>query len=215
MLYLLVFLAEILLLYFLSKRLKNTLFNFFYKITKSKKLTLYLFAFIFLPGTYFHEFAHGLVALPLFVKRGDLSLKPTFEDNGIKLGHIKISQVDPLRRTIIGIAPFLLGCICIFAIIQLSLSYNLLHSPLAIIIIGYIVFQVGNSMFSSRIDLQQSWKAIIILLIIATLLHLTGFNLDPSITTQLTTLLQKTNLFLLIPITLDLIIVCIISLCTK
>lgn len=214
MIFLLLFILQILILYFLSRNLKGKLFNFFYKLTKRKKVSTYLFAILFLPGTYFHELAHGLAARILFVPVGNLKLKPQVEENKIKLGSVAIAKVDPFRRTIIGIAPFLIGTITIFVSLYLATAYNLLHSPLTIIIIGYLVFQIGNSMFSSKKDLEEAWKVMLVLLAIFISIHLLGFRIDIKsiFSKEAIETIKTANLYLLVPLIINLIILSLLRL---
>ncbi len=199
MLYILIFFLEVILLYILSRKLKNKLLYSILKVTKRKRLSFYIFAFIFLPGTYFHELCHGLAAKVLFVRMGKLNLKPILVGNKLKLGSVSIVKSDLIRRTIIGIAPFFLGISTILFLTYFAVYSNLPHSSLIILIIGYIIFQIANSLFLSTSDLKYSWKGLPFFLIFAITLYRLGvkINLD---------LIKISNLYLLLPIAIDFIL---------
>src|SRR5471030_284135 len=109
MLLVLLFLGELFFLFLLSQRLTRSLSFFFYKVTKSKKITILLLALLFLPGTFIHELAHYLMAIILFVHAEGLELIPKIQEHDVKLGSVQIERTDPFRRLLIGMAPFLFG----------------------------------------------------------------------------------------------------------
>lgn len=116
MAYFLLFLIEMLLLALLSKRLVYALSALFYSITKSHKAMVNIMAILFLPGTIIHELAHLLSAGMLLVPTGEINLLPEVEGNTVKLGSVQVGKTDLIRRSMIGVAPILLGLFCIFAL---------------------------------------------------------------------------------------------------
>ena len=121
MVYLLLLLLEIIALYFLSRRVVRSVFHFFYQFTRRKSWGMYLFAILFLPGTFIHEISHFLAALFLLVPVGKLELIPRFkeEGGGVDLGSVAIAKTDPVRRFLIGIAPVVFGLSIIFILLYL------------------------------------------------------------------------------------------------
>src|SRR3989338_5660551 len=76
MIFLSIFIIEFILLFFLSKKLINSLSLLIYKVTKSQKAVVNILAIIFLPGTIFHELAHLLTAGVMLVPVGEISVIP-------------------------------------------------------------------------------------------------------------------------------------------
>lgn len=157
MLFTALFFSELVVLYFLSRRVINLVYNIFFKITKSKKWSGYLLALIFFPGTFIHEMSHALTALFLLVPFGEVRLIPQFEDDvagtggGIKMGSFGIAKIDPFRRFLIGVAPFIVG---VFVILTAVHSTSMIRINEVIwwkkILGMLIIFEVGNMMFASK-----------------------------------------------------------------
>ena len=176
---------------------------------------MYVLAILFLPGTFIHEVAHFLTALVLLVPVGQPEFLPeAIEGNKIKLGSVPIAKTDPLRRFLIGIAPLIFGIGLIYFTINFTLSKNLIGEILPTILVGYIIFQISNTMFVSRKDMEEAWKLLVILIILAIILRLVtyktgsdvnflkGIQLPESITNSL----KQIFIFLLAPITIDALI---------
>src|SRR3989344_5460758 len=119
MIYLFLLLLEITVLYLLSRRVVRSVYRFFFQVTRRRTLGMYLFAILFLPGTFIHEISHFLAALFLLVPVGNLELIPKFkeEGGGVDLGSVAIGKTDPIRRFLIGVAPFVFGLFIIFVLL--------------------------------------------------------------------------------------------------
>lgn len=153
MIYFLLFLLEIILLFFLSKKLINSLARIFYRITNSHRIVVNILAVIFLPGTIVHEMAHMLTAGLMLVHVGEMNFLPEVQEDGVKLGSVQIGKTDPFRMMLIGVAPVIVGLLSILLIVYLLFSSNNILWWQAILG-SYLVFEVGNTMFSSRRDLE-------------------------------------------------------------
>lgn len=171
MAYLLIFFAELLILFTLSKTLTNLLFGFFYGTTRSKKASIYLMSILFLPGTLIHELAHGFMATLLFVPVGKMELLPKLVGNNLKLGSIEIERTDPVRRLLIGAGPFIFGVFILLGIFLYGARADLFTNQLFIIIAGYAVFEIGNTMFSSKKDMEGALELILAVLAIVLILY--------------------------------------------
>ena len=213
MAYFVLLFLEIIVLFFLSKKISNAL---------SKFLSINFLSFLFLPGVIIHELSHMLIAVILFVPVGDMEFAPKRNHGGLKLGSIEIAKTDPIRRSIIGFAPIFVGLILIIGIVYLFTS-NLLflkdkESYIFIASIAgvmYLLFAISNTMFSSKADMQGTIEILITLLIVFIAAYILGFRPEPSIiekinTSQIIDLVQKSTLFLLAPIIIDLSILGII-----
>lgn len=209
MLYVLLFILEVFVLFLLSRRLIKKLSGFIYKFTRSQKITVAFIAFLFLPGTLIHELAHFLTATILFVPTGNISLWPKIEEDGVRLGSVGIGKSDFLRRSIIGFAPFLIGTALILGILFYAYSNNILDNELFLLIAGYLVFQIGNTMFSSKKDLEGTWIFFIFLAAIALALYLLNFQI--TVPSSVFEVVKQANILLLIPIIFDFLLVGLLS----
>src|SRR3989344_1533415 len=153
MIFLSIFIIEFILLFFLSKKLIKSLSLLIYKVTKSQKAVVNILAIIFLPGTIFHELAHLLTAGIMLVPVGEISVIPEVDEQNVKLGSVQIGKVDPLRLTIIGVAPVILGFLSILGILYFAGNFqNLNWWQIALGL--YLIFEISNTMFSSKKDIQ-------------------------------------------------------------
>ena len=194
MVYLILFLLEILVLYFLSRKLTKKL---------GGMLSTYLFAVLFLPGTFIHEIAHFLTALILFVPVGQPEFFPEREGKIMKLGSVPIGKADPFRRTIIGVAPVILGIVLIVLGFGLLIKNKSFKNFWVVLAAGYGVFEIGNTMFSSREDVKDAWIVALVLALVAVGLYLLGvrFSFVPD-----STLFRKIATFMAVPIVIDIIV---------
>lgn len=99
-----------------------------------------------------HELGHFLMASILMVPTGEIEFLPKIQEGGVKLGSVAIARTDPFRRFLIGVAPVLSGIGILF------LASYYLH-PLwpftwRSAVFAYILFEIGNTMFSSKKDME-------------------------------------------------------------
>lgn len=188
-----------------------------YRFTRSHKVVVHILAIIFLPGTIIHELAHLLFAGVMLVPVGELSVIPEIEGNGVKLGNVQIGHTDPFRRTIIGVAPVLLGMILIFTIFLLV---KIGTSPWWQVFLAlYLLFQIGNTMFSSKKDIEGSVLFVILVTVLTIIISLAIYFLAPTLAQNLWTYVNNINfefstnffkqasIYLIIPVVLDLLII--------
>ena len=201
--------VELILLYFLSRKLFNQFARLFQSIISRTKWIYYSLAFLFLPGTYIHELSHYLMAKILFVPVYGFSLRPKIFGNELRLGHVEVAKSDFVRRFLVGIAPILFGVTILIGSVYLLFMFNKTHELLFIFGEGFLVFEVANTMFMSKKDMEGSWKVWIILSLIVVILYFLGLQVEPIVN-----LLQSNNDFfihiseyLAIPIILDLFLV--------
>jgi hypothetical protein len=220
--FLLLFLFEIFLLSLLSKHLINSIFRLVYYISKSRAVSAHFLAFIFLPGTIIHELSHVICAGVLMVHTGEIEFIPEIHEGGIKLGSAEIGITDPIRRSLIGIAPVLIGLFIIIGGLYLF-SSNLLsgksYSVWIYLAIFYALFVVGNTMFSSKKDLEGVLGVVVLLISILAALYLLGFRelfvLLNNFIQNSSSYIYKSNLFLLAPIAVNLVIIGFTKLAVK
>lgn len=211
------FFTELFILFLLSKKLTRMLSLYFYIKTKSKKATITYLAFLFFPGTFIHELSHYLMAVFTNVRVGDMEFMPQMTEHGVKLGSVSIAHTDPIRRLLIGMAPFLFGTTIILTMLYLGAQYSLFNNPWYLVITGYAVFEIGNTMFSSRKDMEGALELLLFLFVLMFILYLTGLRLpaiDPNIIFEnplLKEIFEKGSLFLLVPLAIDCIILFLLS----
>lgn len=221
-----VFILEIIILFLISKKLIKALSIAFYRVFKSHNAVVNTLAVIFLPGTIVHELAHLLTAGIMLVPVGEISVLPEVEEGGVKLGSVQIGKVDPFRLTIVGVAPVLLGMLSILGILYFAqLSQNLVWWQ---IILGlYLIFEISNTMFSSKKDIAGTIGFVVAILVvviavIAVLyfwrplllqnmwLRLISLNWEPVIN-----FFKRSTLYLTVPLILDFLIILLTAPFTK
>lgn len=218
------FLLEVILLLFLSKVLTSSLARFFYSLTKSHSATVNLLAILFLPGTILHELAHLLTAGVMLVPVGELEVVPVISDDGVRLGSVQIGKTDPIRRMLIGFAPIFFGVAVILGII--SLAWPLLEKQVIlwqVILVFYAIFVVGNTMFSSKKDLEGTAIFLITLALVGIILMIVsrfvGINFWQSLASWVSVIdfgrvglfLKTADTYLLVPLAVDLILILVLK----
>ncbi len=219
MLYILLFIFEFVLLFFLSKKLVNSLARLFYRLTRSHTAVVKILAIIFLPGTIIHELAHLLFAGVTMVPVGEMSVVPEIGDKEVRLGSVQIGQTDPFRRALVGVAPIIFGLFCI-ASVFIFLPLGKASTPLWQTILGlYLIFEVGNTMFSSKKDLEGMIVFVGTFLVLMLALVAVFYFLNPALLQNFWGYLSSVNIgfasnyfkaastYLLFPLVLDLLII--------
>ncbi|MCL5783865.1 MAG: hypothetical protein M1142_00720 [Patescibacteria group bacterium] len=215
MIFLVLLIAELFILFFLSRFLTSSLANFFYKISKSQKVAAVFLAVLFLPGTIIHELAHFLAAGTLFVPVGDIDVLPKITETGIRLGSVEIGRTDILRRVVVGMAPVIVGLmtiIGIFLLIKEPLMSGFSFWPVVLFLYG--IFEIANTMFSSQKDLEGAlafFVAVFVILLLTlwalyfthnlSLLAYLGIVDDPKFIDAV----QKIDLLLLVPLGINIV----------
>lgn len=206
------FFTELFILFLLSKFVTSKLSQLFYRVTRSQTITINLLAFLFFPGTALHELAHFLMAALLFVPVGHMEFWPKIEGNTVKLGSVAVGQTDIFRRFLIGTAPFLFGTTLLIGMLLYAASNNLFNNTLFILLLGYASFEIGNTMFSSKKDMEGALELLGGLLFIGIVLYFLGvrlpvLNLESFFANPIVLqVFQQGSLFLLIPLGIDILL---------
>ncbi len=184
------------------------------------KWTVSILAFIFLPGTFIHELAHFLMAHLLLVPVGKMELLPKQEGESVKLGSVSIGRCDPLRRLLIGIAPFLAGTTIIIMTLFIAERESLWSINYMVLIILYILFEIGNSMFSSKKDLEGAIVVVGFVMIMTFVLYFLGVRvtigeLQRIFNDETLRAFYQGTIYLLFPLVLDLGLIIILTLSNK
>ena len=217
MIFIAALIGELLVLYFLARALTMHLSQLFYRIGFGQTLVMNLLAFLFLPGTFIHETSHYLFSVILRARVMSMSLLPQQEGNHIKMGTLTHEKVDLFRNLLIGSAPFIIGNLILYFLISFSSTHNPSIQNWITILTAFVVFQIGNSMFSSPADMEGSVEFLLIIAAIFGIAYFLGWRisweqLDQSIPGSLIGIIKQADLFLLVPLVLDVITICLIYL---
>ena len=153
----------------IGHKIRNVAFLLF----KNKKLGLYFYHLLFLPGVIFHELSHFLVAALFNIQTGEIKIFPeeADEDEGTRLGSIEVAKADPIRMGLVAIAPFAVSLAVLFIIVKIAVNptepslasaltawFNYLKSfpsrPWQVILVSYGLLTISNTMFLSKEDLR-------------------------------------------------------------
>lgn len=179
---LLVFALLVILLYWLQRWISQHVQGIGVLLFNSSNAGMALLWFILLPGVLLHEISHWLMARLLGVPTGRLRLSPTVQGKQVVLGSVEVKRTDPLRDSLVGLAPFLAGTLALLAI-----GYWVFDAPslglawergawgqIAGLLLDavrvddawlwlYLVVAVSNAMMPSPSD-RESWRLVLIYL---------------------------------------------------
>ena len=180
-----------------------------------------LFHLLLLPGVVIHELAHLIVAEVMLVRTGGLSFSLEQEEDRVVMGSVGIEQTDPVRRAIIGFAPVFVGILLIAFFVFYFLSENSpVPNPWNFILVLFVVFEIGNTMFSSRKDLEGTIQLLFVISVAIIVGYFLGFKVPDSMfnffnSEQFVSIVQKGIKILLFPIGIDLLIILIVRYLNK
>lgn len=214
--YFLIFLLELGVLFFVSRSLTKSLSQVLFFMTKSRSVATTVIALLFFPGVVIHELSHMLTAGILFVPVGDIDLMPKLREDGeLKLGSVMIGQTDIFRRALIGLAPLLVGLAIILGVpFLLQGQEPIFYSAVAV----YLLFEVGNTMFSSNKDLEGMAELVIVLALIVLAFYIVNFRLPIDVVSSFLSknssvqFFKQINMFLWWTIGIDLVFVLLLRL---
>ncbi|MEX2007507.1 MAG: hypothetical protein WD992_01925 [Candidatus Levyibacteriota bacterium] len=214
--YILIFLIELSILFLFSKSLTKTLSRALFFITKSRAVVATVVALLFFPGVVIHELSHMFAAGILFVPVGNIDLLPKLKEDGeLRLGSVMIGKTDIVRRALIGIAPLLVGLGVVLGIpFLLKDQATFLYSAVAV----YLLFEVGNTMFSSKKDLEGILELVVVLAILVLTLYIANLrwpidafvsllNTEPALR-----FFNQINTFLLWTLVIDVVAIAVLKL---
>lgn len=212
------FLGCILLLFLISKLVTMKLSHLIYRLTHSHGVTINTLAFLFFPGTLIHELSHFLMAALLFVPVGEIDLWPKIENGGntVKLGSVQIAQTDIFRRFLIGAAPFVFGILLLLGILFYGVSSQLFNQTWFVILMVYLAFEIGNTMFSSKKDMEGALELFGVIIFFVIIFYFLGVRIpsfDPKVffdNPTVTQVFKQGSLFLLVPLGIDILVLALL-----
>lgn len=212
--YVIIIAFELLLLFLLHRKVVSALFRLFYKFSQNRKTSFYLLSLVFLPGTFIHELSHFLVALFLLVPVSTPNLMPQITDDEVILGTVGIAKTDPVRRFLIGVAPVIIGNILLFYIVSYTTNSEIRHDFLAMFFILILIFQISNTLFSSKRDMEGALEFLVIIIIFVGILQFVEVRLPTEVNGIVSSLIDQINIllprvarYLIIPIVLNFVLV--------
>lgn len=147
--------------------------------TRNPRLSLWLFALIYAPGTLIHELAHYFTSIVLFVRPHAIHIIPSIHehDGGYKLtlGAVHSTKTDPLRSLLIGTAPLYWG----LGLLYVIFAYNVLpQETFAGNACGiYGLYVLSSCMFLSKQDLKHSFIIIPLALFGGAYIYVSRFSI--------------------------------------
>lgn len=132
------------------------------------------------------------------------------------MGSVQIASTDPVRRALIGMAPFFWGSSFILGILYAFLTFGGIENIWITILTGYVLFEISNTMFSSRKDMEGTLELLIGIGILGIVGYLLGFRFpqispDPELTEMILSLFRTGTVFLTVPLIIDIVLLCILK----
>jgi hypothetical protein len=158
-------------------------------------VALVIYFVIVLPGVAIHEISHWLMALVLGIRVRKFSIGPVRKGRSrrVSLGSIQVAAVDPVRASLIGVAPLLGGSAVVLLIGNHVLGIAELASALsgqgvAGLLAGleqvfhvadfwlwlYLIFAISNAMLPSESDMDTVRPVLLFLGLVALIVLVAG-----------------------------------------
>lgn len=146
-------------------------------ITGSPTAAIYAYHALLLPGTLLHEVSHLVTARLLGAPTGRLSLRLKMHGAGMaQFGSVEVGATDPLRSSLIGLAPLVTGIGAVFLIARLRLglwlgnggpatladAWSALAAARDSALWLYLIVVIGNAMLPSASD-RRAWLRLALL----------------------------------------------------
>ena len=150
-------------------------------LTRDVRVTMGIFAILFLPGVFLHELSHFVMAKILRVRTGKFSIFPkSLPDGRLQLGYVETARSDVVRDSLIGAAPLIIGTIFVAYVAIYHLQMRVLwdafrNGQSELLWMGvralpqtqdfylwfYLAFAVSSTMMPSESD-RHAWLELVI-----------------------------------------------------
>jgi hypothetical protein len=140
-------------------------------VTNSTRLAAAAYDLLVLPGVVLHELSHVAAAFLLRVPVMRVRLFQFRRHNDLRQGEVILGSADPLRMSIIGAAPLVLGIGMLVLLLRTVMPPStedersflnqigiMLTSPRTILGL-YLLVAIANTMFPSSTD-RQAWRVV-------------------------------------------------------
>ncbi|MFZ2489362.1 MAG: hypothetical protein WAZ19_14715 [Anaerolineae bacterium] len=200
---LLAFVLAVIILYLVQRWITRHIQGVGILLFNSSNAGMALLWFLLFPGLVIHETSHWLMAQLLGVPTGRLRLRPTQQGKQIILGSVEVKRTDPLRDSLVGLAPFLAGSLALLAIgsgvfdvaalgrawesgawneaAQMLLAAFQVNDAWLWL---YLMVAISNAMMPSPSD-RESWRSLLFYVILVLAIMLL-FGWSPSLPVDLT-----------------------------
>jgi hypothetical protein len=155
-------------------------------VTRRPGIASMTYDLLVFPGVVVHELAHLVVAVLLRVRVLRAELFRFRGINDLRQGEVIVERADPLRMSLIGAAPLLVGVPLVLLLlrgldlppIDLSLAAlvplrTVLHEPFRLLGL-YVLWAIANAMFPSAADRAAWWIVGLGLAVLVGIVVLTG-----------------------------------------
>jgi hypothetical protein len=154
-------------------------------LTRDARLTMGIFAVLFLPGVFLHELSHFVMAKILRVRTGKFSIFPqSLPDGRLQLGYVETARADVVRDSLIGAAPLIVGTLFVAYVAIYHLQMRVLwdafrNGQFELFWLGvralpqapdfylwfYLAFAVSSTMMPSESD-RHAWLELVISVVV-------------------------------------------------
>jgi hypothetical protein len=200
----LIWFAALLFCLVLMKRWLSThLYGLGLLLSDSHDVAILLYFLLLLPGVLVHELSHWVAAKLLRVPVSKITLGPSLKGDGVtRLGSVSLARTDPLRGSLIGLAPLVTGSLLVLVIGysvfglsapgELAAGLSLENIPSALrgyfsvpnfFLWVYLIFSISNAMLPSESD-RQAWVSLVLYFCVAVVV-LYGFGLLEQVSSPL------------------------------
>ncbi len=130
----------------------------------SMNSAVWCYSILSLPGVLTHEIAHFLMAAFLGLRTGSIELLPKLTNGGgVEFGSVQVEKSDPLRLSLVGLAPVLMG-LPIVAWLSVLMQQALWADQTWLVIgLGYGITTITIHLLPSGKDMA-TWPVTILLL---------------------------------------------------
>jgi len=161
----------LLLLAWFSRQISLNIQLPFYTVTRSQNSATLAIFLLFLPGVFIHESAHWTMAHLLRLKTSKFRVWPRRQGKYIGLGSVSVESGDPIRDSLVGVAPLLVGIVLVTIIGDIIFQTPLVSTNLAQgdwwgavgafrqslnqpsgLVWAYLLFTIANAMMPSASD---------------------------------------------------------------
>lgn len=179
---LLIFMACVSLLYLIQRWINQHMQGIGILLFNSRDAGMAVLWFVLLPGIILHELSHWTMAKLLGLKTGKLRMWPELTGDEIILGSVEVQKSNPLKDSLVGLAPFLGGSLALLVIGTWVFDANVMGQAweqsdwrqLLNLLTGtlqvadswiwlYLVVAFSNAMMPSPSD-RASWRLVLIYL---------------------------------------------------
>ncbi len=129
------------------------------------------------------------------------------------LSRVLSAFLYPFRRFLIGAAPFFVGTLILLGILFFAAQNHFFDNYFIVILIGYLAFEIGNTMFSSRKDMEGALELFGTIIVILITLYFLGLRLPAFNPTNLLNqpliqeIFKRGSIFLIVPLAIDLVVI--------